>query len=173
MWGFAYSDATATPEFASQLFSGAAVIGARYMTEDGDVALLDPETGLSDATVARRIDEVAGDRNAFLPMVSAVEMHLLLAEHALATSDMAGFVHEIDTLRGLHGRAPSTGAASSLELLEHERRVHLFLQGRRLLDQYRFGGEAERWDATSPASTSPGTLLPIPESERVANPFVG
>ena len=60
-----------------------------------------------------------------------------------------------------------------LELLEHERAVVLFLQARRWLDHYRFGSAPDMWDTGSDARTVVGTLLPIAESERRANPFVG
>ena len=140
--------------------------------EDNGKSLTDPVTGLADATLAARVAEVSGDRNPFLPIVSAAEMHLLIAEHALATGDTAGFTRHIDAARAIHGRAPSGGAVPAMDLLQHERRVHLFLQGRRLLDHYRFGSVGDGWDAGSEAATSPGTFLPIPESERVANPFV-
>jgi hypothetical protein len=53
----------------------------------------------------------------------------------------------------------------------HERRANTFLQGRRLMDMYRFGIRDVRWSATTEAYTTPGTLLPVTIIERRANPY--
>jgi hypothetical protein len=55
------------------------------------------------------------------------------------------------------------------DLLIHERRVNLFLQGRRLNDMYRFGIQSSMWQASSSAVTNPGTFLPITKVELDAN----
>jgi len=47
----------------------------------------------------------------------------------------------------------------------------LTLQGRRLIDEYRFGLNADLWQAGSEAIVDPGTFLPITISERLANSF--
>lgn len=55
------------------------------------------------------------------------------------------------------------------DLLEHSRRVNLFLQGRRISDHYRFASPSEYWISSSPAVNSPGSFLPITISEIQAN----
>jgi len=59
---------------------------------------------------------------------------------------------------------------TALDLLKYERQVNLFLQGRRLSDEYRFGIPADIWQPGQEALTLPGTFLPITNSERLANP---
>ena len=54
-------------------------------------------------------------------------------------------------------------------MLLHERRVNLFLQGRRLADQYRFGVVDPAWQAGADALLAPGTFLPISLTERLSN----
>jgi starch-binding outer membrane protein, SusD/RagB family len=61
------------------------------------------------------------------------------------------------------------GTVAPGELLRHERRVNLFLQGRRLADHYRFAEPSERWQPASDAARAPGTLLPIAQIERLSN----
>ncbi|MCZ6918506.1 MAG: hypothetical protein O7I93_17155, partial [Gemmatimonadetes bacterium] len=61
------------------------------------------------------------------------------------------------------------GMPAAQDLLIHERRVNLFLQGRRLNDMYRFGVQSSMWEASSPAATNPGTFLPITKIELDAN----
>jgi hypothetical protein len=56
-------------------------------------------------------------------------------------------------------------------MLQHERRVNLFIQGRRLWDQYRFGVRGQ-WVDGSEALTKPGTLLPITITELQSNPCI-
>ena len=54
-------------------------------------------------------------------------------------------------------------------MLIHERRVNLFMQGRRLNDMYRFGIQSSAWQSTRKAATNPGTFLPITKVELDAN----
>jgi hypothetical protein len=54
-------------------------------------------------------------------------------------------------------------------MLQHERRVNLFVQYKRLQDHYRFGVKSMNWLAGSPAATTPGLVLPITRIEIEAN----
>lgn len=60
-----------------------------------------------------------------------------------------------------------------MDLLEHERRVNLFLQARRLADHYRFGSPSSNWLENSAALVRPGTFFPISITEIRSNPKVG
>ncbi len=115
---------------------------------------------------------VAARQYADLPIVSAREMHLILAESALARQDLMAFQLHINRLRDLDGLEAFTGQVDAWTLLEESRAVNLFLQGRRLADLYRFGKRAPEWEDTAPAVTAPGTFLPITQVEIEANPLI-
>ncbi len=117
-------------------------------------------------------DFVAAKQYADLTIVSAREMHLILAEGALATGDLGGFTIHINNLRTLDNLTPYTGQVNAQDLLEESRAVNLFLQGRRLADLYRFGLTSPEWESTTSATTTPGTFLPITTAEIEANPLV-
>jgi hypothetical protein len=59
-------------------------------------------------------------------------------------------------------------------MLTHERRVILFLQGRRMMDHYRFGPSTYPvdWLVSATAVTAPGTLFPITLTECLSNPNI-
>lgn len=99
--------------------------------------------------------------NQTITLVSAREMRLILAEAALARGDVAGFTTAINALRALDRLTPFSGQVPAQSLLQHERRTNLFLQGRRLADQYRFGVAAPEWTSGSTAVMTPGTFFPI------------
>lgn len=65
-------------------------------------------------------------------------MHLIIAENALANGDEATFAAHINKIRALDGLTEYTDQIDAQDLLEHSRRVNLFLQGRRISDHYRF-----------------------------------
>ena len=112
------------------------------------------------------IDNFVDERQyADLPIVSAREMHLILAEGALASG--GDFTTHINNLRALDGLTPYDGQVDARELLEESRAVNLFLQGRRLADMYRFGMTDSRWTVNVP-----GTFLPITKIEIESNPLV-
>jgi hypothetical protein len=73
-----------------------------------------PVTGQADPTLARAIDRVlpagVGELVAFT-VVSAREMHLIIAEAALAAGNTAEFVSRINTVRALSGCRRTTGRA--------------------------------------------------------------
>lgn len=103
-----------------------------------------------------------------LTWLSAREMHLIIAEEAVGTDDEEAR-ERINTVRGMDGMPDVEPGDDLVEFIEHERRANLFFQGRRLNDMYRFGTSAPEWDASQDPV---GTLLPIPENEREANPDI-
>ncbi len=112
--------------------------------------------------------------NQFLrhPQLSARGMHLIIAEHELATNGAtAAFASSINAVRAFGGVSDWTAASgvSGRDILIHERRVNLFLQGRRLNDMYRFGIASPRWNPTFEAFSAPGVFLPISIREIRAN----
>ncbi len=115
---------------------------------------------------------VADRQYADLPIVSSREMHLILAEGALASGDMGGFTTHINNLRALDGLSDYNGQVDARALLIESRAVNLFLQGRRLADLYRFNIMSPEWQGTTSAVTKPGTFLPITKVEIEANPLV-
>lgn len=136
------------------------------------VRLEDPiDTGEPDPALSALLDEFLG-ANEFAPLtvVSARELHLIIAEERLAAGDDAGFETQINAVRSLDELTDYTGQIDAEEMLLHERRVNLFLQNRRLADMYRFGVEAPNWRPQSAAATTPGTFFPIGITEVRANP---
>jgi len=113
-------------------------------------------------------------------IVSAREMHLIIAEVALANGDTEGFDTAINNLRDLDGLSdydgPSAEGVSRMELLKDSRQANLYLQGRRLTDMYRFDepspGASQGWIEASVAVQSPGTFFPLTGTERRSNPNV-
>lgn len=109
-------------------------------------------------------------------MLSAREMHLIVAEARLAAGDVNGFATAINALRALDGLTAWNSVTPQIpaeDLLLFSRRTNLFLQGRRLADHYRFRSPPIEWSATSQAITSPGTFLPITAIECLSNPNIG
>ncbi|MFB6249451.1 MAG: hypothetical protein ABEL97_12855 [Salinibacter sp.] len=116
-------------------------------------------------------------------IVSAREMHLIIAEVALANGDTgpgSTFRTQINRLRALDGLSPYDGPAnegvSRMRLLEDSRQANLYLQGRRLTDMYRFGeispGANQGWIPESDARQNPGTFFPLTNTEIRSNPNV-
>lgn len=97
------------------------------------------------------------------------EMHLIIAEEFIGVNDIEARSH-MNTVRSQDG-LPDVVIGDDLTLfIEHERRANLYLQGRRLNDMYRFGSVSPAWLSGEDALTAPGTLLPIPSNEILANP---
>jgi hypothetical protein len=109
-----------------------------------------------------------------LPILSAREMHLILAEDALVRGDNAGFSTHINAARAWGGLSDWTAGSgvSQQDMLIYERQVNLFLQGRRLNDMYRFEIESDMWEASSAAASAPGTFFPITMAEIEANCYI-
>ena len=136
--------------------------------------LLDPVTNIVDpvlqATLARCCTKAVGV-NVPMTFVSSREMRLIIAEVALAQGDVAEFVAQINAIRALNpSLTPYDGTSPApIAMLEHTRRVNLFLQGRRLMDHYRFGSMPAEWLPTSTAARTPGCVFPIAFIERQSN----
>ncbi len=148
--------------------------------EDGDpstsISLNDPVDGIADPVLNNTFMAfTSAIQYADITVVSAREMHLIMAEHDLANGDTPEFQGHINDLRALNSSlsAYDAGDASHpapIEMLKHSRRVNLVLQGRRLADHYRFDEPSVYWDGTSDAESEPGTFFPIAITEIRANP---
>lgn len=135
------------------------------------VAMLDPVTGTASATVAAAIDACcrpAVGNNVPMTQVSAREMRLILAEQLLAAGNTAGFLTEINASRAVDGLPGYPDATNPNQKLEYERKVQLYLQGRRLMDMYRFDVADARWLPTATTNTNI-CFLPITYIERLSN----
>lgn len=148
-----------------------------YTARTLTVALLDPITGAPDTRIAPLINEFVNPSTGtnFIPITvtGSREMLLIMAEVALANGETDVFATHVNALRSLNALPGWTGAAgqpSARDMLVHERRVNLYLQGRRLNDMYRFGIVDPAWAPDSDALTCPGSMLPINNAERLSNP---
>lgn len=179
---FTYSSSTYSNDMAGWINSRAEnQFGAAYVSVDPEApkkitgfVLNDPIDGIPDPRYVSVIEEFIGETS-FAPLtwLSEREMHLIIAEHNLANGNVDGFRTHINHVRdNIGGMSPFTDEISNVEMLEHERRVNLFLQGRRLVDMYRFGTQSANWLANGDAMTKPGTLLPITIVEILSNPHI-
>ena len=139
------------------------------------IALMDPVDNVADM----RLDAIMtpfedGVQYSDLPIFSAREMHLILAEDAMVRGDMADFLTHINQPRAWGGLNDWTAASgvSQQDILIHERQVNLFIQGKRLNDMYRFGIESDQWEPSSTAHSAPGTFFPITMAEIDANCYI-
>jgi hypothetical protein len=143
----------------------------------GATVLMDPINAVKDPYVdAAQNDFLTDDLYTRYVVTSAREMHLIVAEAALAAGNTAGFATAINALRAIDGLTAWTGGAgqpTALAMLQYERQSSLFLTGRRLADEYRFGLPAANWNAGSQALTQPGLFLPITSRECLSNPNIG
>ena len=145
--------------------------GTTYISPESDgtfeaVSLRDPIDDIVDPVLEEAITTfIAQDQFADIPVVSAREMHLILAEAALAGNPGLDYAEEINALRALNDLTPYEDQIDAFELLKHSRKVNLYLQGRRLADHYRFDDPSPNWSANTP-----GTFLPITITEIRANP---
>ncbi len=147
-----------------------------YVTATADdkrvaaISLRDPIDNIPAPGLAAIINEAVVARQfGPLTVVSARELHLILAEAALAGGNQAGFTTHINNLRALNGLTPFSGQMPALDLLKHSRQANLYLMGRRLNDHYRFGSKSALWNPNFEASNRPGTLFPIAQIERTSN----
>lgn len=145
---------------------------------DGDpatsISLLDPIDNIADPALYDAVLSFSTQAQFVdFTIVSAREMHLILAEAALAQQDEASFTTQINELRALNPKLSAyTGQVDAQSLLQHARRVNLFLQGRRIADHYRFQDPATDWQPNSDAILNPGSFFPITITEIRANPFI-
>ena len=150
-----------------------------YPTADNkrvdSIRLRDPINNVADPVLTSTINEfVTGVQYGSLTVVSSREMYLILAEARLAQNDSVGAAAFINNIRALNaGLTPynplNAAHPRALAMYQHERRVNLFLQGRRLADHYRFGVPADKWPANAETRLQPGTVFPITNTERLAN----
>ena len=160
-------------------------LGHNYVAPDStgaptwqdQVVLNDPVNGTPDPVIDAYQSSFKGERYYPLTFLSAREMRLIVAEAALAAADTATFQTQINAVRalasaGLANWTPASGV-TAMAILQHERRVNLFGQGRRLVDEYRFGVVDDNWQPGSEAITNPGRLLPITNVECLSNPNIG
>ena len=135
--------------------------------------LQDPIDKIPSPTLTANIQSWVSNRSySPITIVSARELYLILTEAALKNGDTATFATNINTVRGMDGLTPWSGQVPALQILEHERQVNLFLQMRRLADEYRFALPSPEWQATSAAATKPGSFFPIAYSESLTNCFI-
>jgi hypothetical protein len=141
------------------------------------VKLVDPIDNVPDPELKRFLLDpkegfVTNTRFGPLTFLSARELHLIVAEAALAAGDTTGFQNAINAERALDGLTDYTGTGpTALAMLQYERQRDLFMQGKRLFDEYRFGVNADTWQTGSEAIATPGTFLPITITERTSNSF--
>jgi hypothetical protein len=142
--------------------------------------LKDPITGAIDAVFRANITEccVKGTQNGqgdLVPMtiVSAREMLLIRAEHALASTppNVTAFTGFINQIRGFNsGLTQYDGAnPAPLDLLKHMRFVNLYNQGKRLMDMHRFGIKARKWVSDAEAYDK-ACFFPVMNIERATHP---
>jgi hypothetical protein len=135
-----------------------------------DTAVDDPRIVAESAEFKDR-NKWGGDRNSGFTVVSEREMQLILAESQL-TSNASNATSILNELRARNGLKPLDASVTLGQLLQHERRANLFMQGRRLADMYRFGIKSPQWLPNSEAATVAGSFFPITIQERRANPFL-
>ena len=105
-----------------------------------------------------------------LTIISAREMLLIRAEHALASGNTAGFTGFINQIRAFNSTlAPYAGTPAAQTMLIHERFVNLYNQGRRLMDMHRFGIKARKWVSDAEAY-SKACFFPVMNIERATHP---
>jgi hypothetical protein len=139
------------------------------------VILLDPIDQIPDPAVERAVfnEFIPGGRFSPQTVISARELHLIVAEAELAQGNTDGFTTHVNHVRAMDGLTPYSGQVDAMDLLVHARRVNMFMQLRRLSDHYRFADPSSTWVGGSEAITRPGTFLPIAITEIRANPNVG
>ncbi len=140
-----------------------------------NVVLLDPIDNVP-APAVDKIQKLFRTEGNFggITVISARELHLILAEAALAAGNTAGFQAAINNLRALDGLSAWTPASSvtATALLIHSRQANLFRQGRRLADHYRFQIASAEW-RTGAQAFEGGWFLPITANECLTNTTIG
>lgn len=134
------------------------------------IAMIDPVTGVASTTIANTINDccrTAVGNNIPMTVASAREMYLILAEARLAAADNAGFLTNLNLSRTVDALPPYPDATGARTKIEYERKTQLFLQGRRLMDMYRFNVSDARW--LTGTGVRSRCLLPITYIERLTN----
>lgn len=147
--------------------------GGPVASPENTISLKDPIDDVPDPVLFELVSNfTSANLYPLYPIVSAREMHLIIAEDALSKNDLNTYSEHINAIRALDNLTPYSGQIDPTELLIHTRRANLFLQGRRIADHYRFGQPSKYWVANSDATTGPGSLFPITISEIQANPNI-
>jgi hypothetical protein len=122
-----------------------------------------PDAG-SDGITEYWRQEKYPDNGGDIPVVKGTEMRLIEAEAALRNNDLVGALAGINAVRQFFGLADATAADidEAWILLDHERHLTLWLEGRRMHD-------LRRWDEED-RSTLPGVqflrgLLPLADDD--------
>lgn len=127
--------------------------------------------------------EMVLDEDDEIPTMTGEEMRLIEAEAALRSNDLATFTAKINVVRGLYGLDPiaQPASAGSLEypnayddawsILDGERHLTLWLEGRRLYDLHRWdhpflNGGTVVWTGEARRDS----CMPVPDSECRYNP---
>jgi hypothetical protein len=140
--------------------------------------LVDPVTGSLDPAVQASTAEFTnfGPTEGTFTLTSTRELRLILAEAALAASNVPEFTNQLNQVRALDGKTDWTGTPAAQTMLAYERQAQLWLMRRRLSDMYRFGQKDALWKdnpaGIESAFSVGGLLFPIPLVERLANPCV-
>ena len=98
-------------------------------------------------------------------------MYLIRAESDYVNNQLESARTLLNLLRSIDGLAADDSTDIG-KMLQYERRVNLYLQGRRLADMYRFNEKSEYWLEINDAVTSTGTFFPIPLIEIESNPNI-
>jgi hypothetical protein len=182
-WQFLYSPATQSNPAASWTNSRQEfVVDAKWAQLDDAgrsveaVTYPDPVDGTPDPALDAIVTEFTDlFLHPPLTVMSARELHLILAEAALAEGNEAEAVTHINHVREIKGSSPydpATHDISVQDMIIHERAVNLFMQpARRLHDQYRFDIPARQWAPGSDAQRN-GQVFIIGQDERVSNCFL-
>lgn len=138
--------------------------------------LKDPVTNAIDPAFRAVVTEcctkgVQNGQGDLVPMtiISAREMLLIRAEHALASGNTAGFTSFINQVRAFNSLTPYAGTPAAQTMLAYERFVNLFNQGKRLMDMHRFGIKARKWVPESEAYAK-ACFFPVMNIERSTHP---
>jgi len=138
--------------------------------------LKDPVTGAIDPAFRANITEcctkgVQNGQGDLVPMtiISAREMLLIRAEHALASGNTAGFTSFINEVRAFNSLTPYAGTPAPQTMLAYTRFVNLYNQGKRLMDMHRFGIKARKWVPESEAYAK-ACFFPVMNIERSTHP---
>jgi hypothetical protein len=138
----------------------------------------DPVTNIVDPVFQANITEccIKGTQNGqgdLVPVtiVSAREMLLIRAEHALATGNSAAFTGFINQIRAMNSTlTPYDGVTPApQDMLIHTRFVNLYNQGKRLMDMHRFGIKARKWVPEAEAYAK-ACFFPVMNIERATHP---
>lgn len=138
----------------------------------------DPVTNIVDPVLEANLTEccIKGTQNGEgdlvpITIISAREMLLIRAEHALATGNTAGFTSFINQIRAFNTTlTPYNGTSPAPQaMLIHTRFVNLFNQGKRLMDMHRFGIKARKWVPEAEAYDL-ACFFPVMNIERSTHP---